>query len=383
LFFGHSFRRALVLATAATVLPISLAAQNASSQSSEQRLPAKSSVLPAVETGSDGRSAVDGAASNLLVRPETQVGARIGLRKSKLAGKYDLSRIGDRGIGAGMNFYSLDKETALGKEISEDVERQSRIIHDPIIEEYINRVAQNIVHNSDAKVPFTIKVIQNDEVNAFALPGGFFYVNSGLILAAESESELAGVMAHEIAHVAARHATRGETKRDIWNLASIPLVFVGGPIGYAVQQAAGLAVPMGFMKFSRDAEREADLLGLEYDYVSGYDPASFVQFFEKINSIDKKKPNFLAKAFATHPMTDDRIRRAQDAIQTLLPAKEEYIVDTSEFQDVKARLSMLVNNGKQIELGRPVLHHASRDGDSPDANDAQDPNRAVLKKKPN
>jgi beta-barrel assembly-enhancing protease len=312
--------------------------------------------------------------SDALLHPETMVGSRIG-KKSKLANKYDVSKIGSRGIGNGVNFYSLEKETELGKEISTDVEQQSRLIHDPMIEEYINRIGQNLVHNSDAKVPFTIKIIQNDEVNAFALPGGFFYVNSGLILAADNEAELAGIMAHEIAHVAARHATRGETKRTIWNLASMPLVFVGGPIGYAVQQAAGFAVPMGYMKFSRDAEREADLLGLEYGYMTGYDPAAFVQFFEKIQVLDKKKPNFLAKAFATHPMTADRIRRAQDEIQTLLPARDEYIVDTSEFQDMKARLSMIVNGGQQIRLGKPTLLHSGQ-------KEQEDPNRPVLKKKP-
>jgi predicted Zn-dependent protease len=313
--------------------------------------------------------------NDALLHPETMVGSRIG-KKSKLTNKYDVSRIGTRGIGNGINFYSLEKETELGKELSVDVEQQSRLIHDPVIEEYINRIAQNLVHHSDAKVPFTTKIIQNDEVNAFALPGGFFYVNTGLILAADNEAELAGVMAHEIAHVAARHATRGETKRNIWNLASMPLVFVGGPIGYAVQQAAGLAVPMGYMKFSRDAEREADLLGLEYGYMTGYDPAAFVQFFEKIKVLDKKKPNFLAKAFATHPMTDDRIRRAQEEIQTLLPAREEYIVDTSEFQEVKARLSMLLNNGQQMRLGKPTLRHSHPEEPQ------EDGNRPVLKKKP-
>jgi len=308
------------------------------------------------------------------VHPETQVGKRID-KKSKLATKYDISRIGERGIGSGVNFYSLDREMAMGKELATQVEQGSRLIHDREVEEYINRLTQNIVHNSDAKVPFVVKVIQNDEVNAFALPGGFFYVNSGLILAADDESELAGVLAHEVAHVAARHATRGETKREIWNLASMPLVFVGGPVGFAVQQAAGLAIPMSFMKFSRDAEREADLLGLEYDYASGYDPASFVSFFEKMKTIDKQKPNFLSKAFATHPMTADRIRRAQEAIQTLLPAKDEYIVDTSEFHEVKARLSLLVNNGKQSELGKPTLRRPHQE---PQADDG---NRPVLIKK--
>lgn len=325
-------------------------------------------------SGESSHSGVDASATNnsALLRPETQVGTRIG-SKSKFSPKYDISKIGDRGIGKGVNFYSLERETAMGKEIAQEVERQSRLIHDPMIEEYINRIGQNIVHNSDARVPFVIKIIQNDEVNAFALPGGFFYVNSGLILAADNEAELAGVMAHEIAHVAARHATRGETKRDIWNLASMPLVFVGGPIGFAVQQVAGIGVPMGFMKFSRDAEREADLLGLEYDYVSGYDPAAFVQFFEKVKTLEKQKSNFLAKAFATHPMTEDRIRRAQDEIQTLLPAKDEYVVDTSEFEEVKARLAALTNRGKLMQMGRPTLRHSEPNSEQAD--------RPVLKKK--
>jgi beta-barrel assembly-enhancing protease len=316
-----------------------------------------------------------GSGNSALLHPEMQVGTRIG-KRSKLATKYDISRIGERGIGSGVNFYSLERESAMGKGLAQEVERESRLVRDPMVEEYINRIGQNIVHNSDAKVPFVIKVIENDEVNAFALPGGFFYVNSGLILAADNEAELAGVMAHEIAHVAARHATRGETKREIWNLASMPLVFVGGPIGLAVQQAAGIGVPMGFMKFSRDAEREADLLGLEYGYISGYDPAAFVQFFEKIKALDKQKANFLAKAFATHPMTEDRIRRAQDEIQTLLPAKDEYIVDTSEFQDVKARLAALTNRGKLTQIGRPTLRHSE-----PNSDQSADGNRPGLKKK--
>ncbi len=359
----YAFGRTLILLATGLLISLPAVAQQAPLLSDSNHSSSEASTSAAV-------SSSDAA----LVHPETQVGKRIG-QKSKLAIKYDLSRIGERGIGNGVNFYSLDRETAMGRELAADVERGSRLIHDRQIEEYINRIAQNIVHNSDAKVPFVVKVIRNDEVNAFALPGGFFYVNSGLILAADNEAELAGVMAHEIAHVAARHATRGETKRDIWNLASMPLVFVGGPIGFAVQEAAGLAVPMGFMKFSRDAEREADLLGLEYDYVSGYDPASFISFFEKMKTLDKQRPNFLAKAFATHPMTADRIRRAQDEIETLLPAKEEYIVDTSEFQDVKARLSLLVNNGKLMELGKPTLRHSHGE------TQADDGNRPVLKKK--
>src|SRR5690242_979386 len=197
--------------------------------------------------------------------------------------KKDPDAIGDRKVTCKVNWYSLEKEISLGKQLAQEVERQSRVINDPVVAEYVNRIGQNLVRNSDAKVPFTIKVIDNDEINAFALPGGFFYVNTGMILAADNEAELAGVMAHEIAHVAARHATKNATKSEIFNLASIPLIFLGGPAGYAVRQVMGLAVPLGFLKFSRDAEREADLLGLEYQYATGYDPEEFVRFFEKLH----------------------------------------------------------------------------------------------------
>ncbi len=277
---------------------------------------------------------------------------------STLPSKYNVALIGQRDVGTGLDFYSLDREMALGKELSMQVESSARLVTDPVINEYINRLGQNLVRHSDARVPFSIKILDNQEVNAFALPGGFFYVDSGLILAADNEAELAGVMAHEIAHVAARHATKNMTRAQIWNMASVPLIFIGGPVAYVVSEVAGLAVPLGFLKFSRDAEREADLLGLEYDYATGYDPQAFVQFFEKLN-VEKKKPNFLAKAFATHPMNVERIEAAQDEIRKYLPDRPEYIVDTSEFENIKARLASLENGrrlgGKAEEPGRPVL----------------------------
>ena len=274
--------------------------------------------------------------------------------------KYDVSQIGHRNVGSGMDFYSIDREIALGRELSGEVERSARLVKDPIVTEYVNRIGQNLVRNSDARVPFTIKVLDTEEVNAFALPGGFFYVNSGLILEADNEAELAGVMAHEIGHVAARHATKNMTKAQIWNMASIPLIFVGGPIAFALSQVASIAVPMTFLKFSRDAEREADLLGLEYDYAAGYDPQAFVQFFEKLNVDQKKKHSRLAKAFATHPMTADRIQAAQEEIRRYLPDRPEYVVNTSEFDNVKARLASLENGhrlggAKGGEGNRPVL----------------------------
>lgn len=304
--------------------------------------------------------------------------------------KKDPEEIGNRDVGKGVNFYSLEKEIALGKQLAQEVEREAKIIDDPIIAEYVSRVGQNLVRNSDAKVPFTIKVLDTEEVNAFALPGGFFFVNSGLILKADSESELAGVMAHEIAHVAARHGTRQATRGEIINIASIPLIFMGGWTGYAIRQGAGLAIPMGFLTFSRGFEREADYLGLQYLYKTGYDPTSFVDFFEKIQSLEKKKPGTMSKVFSTHPMTDDRIKAAQDEIQKILVSKPEYVVNTSEFNDVKNRLAMLHNRRKvdsDKDSNRPRLRRAPGTGTGPvdeNGDDKQKPDqdeRPTLKRR--
>ncbi len=275
----------------------------------------------------------------------------------------DPSQIGNRDVGRGVNFYSIEKEIALGKQMAEEVERDGKIVDDPVVAEFVNRVGQNLVRNSDAKVPFTIKVLESEEVNAFALPGGFFFVNTGLILKADDEAELAGVMAHEIAHVAARHGTRQATRGQIINFGTIPLIFMGGWTGYAIQQAASLAVPLGFLKFSRGMEKEADMLGLQYMYKAGYDPTSFVDFFEKIETLEKKKPSAVAKVFSSHPMTNDRIKAAQLQIQRDLKPRSEYVVDTSEFQAVKARLDILENRHKTDDknANHPVLRRASHD----------------------
>src|SRR3977135_2627215 len=231
--------------------------------------------------------------------------------------KKDPEQIGNRDVGKGVNFYSLEKEIGLGKGLAQEVERQAKIINDPVISEYVNRIGQNLVRNSDAKVPFTIKVIDSEDVNAFALPGGFFFVNSGLILKAETEAELAGVMSHEIAHVAARHGTRQATRGQVAQLATIPLIFMGGWAGYGVRQAASILIPVGFLTFSRAFESEADLLGLQYMYKTGYDPVAFVDFFEKIQSLEKKKKGTIGQMFSTHPMTEDRIQNEQKTTQSL------------------------------------------------------------------
>ncbi|MFB3815213.1 MAG: M48 family metallopeptidase [Terriglobales bacterium] len=293
-------------------------------------------------------------------------------KRPQTPAKYDITKIGDRGIGGGLNLYSLKRERQMGEQLAAQVEAQVRLLRDPLIAEYVNRLTQAIVRNSDAKVPFTVKVIDNDEVNAFALPGGFLYVESGLVLAAENEAQIAGVIAHEVAHVAARHATKNSSRMEILNLASIPLIFVGGPAGYAVRQAMGLAVPISFLKFSRNAEREADLLGMEYMYTAGYDPTEMVQFFETLKYREEHKLSFIAKAFATHPMTKDRIKRAQKDIAKLLPERDEYVVTTSEFDAIKTRLAA-IEQSHQINAApsdRPVLRRRPpRDRDEKDDGD--------------
>src|SRR6516165_1138847 len=288
--------------------------------------------------------------------------------------KYNVSLIGHRNVGNGLNFYSLEREIAVGQDLAKQVEATSKLVTDPEINSYVNRIGQNLVRNSDSRVPFTIKVIDSNEINAFALPGGFFYVDSGLILAAESEAELAAIMAHEIAHVAARHATKNMTKQQIWNMASIPLMFVGGPAAYAIAEVASIAVPLSFLKFSRDAEREADMLGLQYDYAAGYDPQAFIQFFERLKAEEKQKHSKIAKMFSTHPMTADRITAAQDEIRQYFPDRDSYVVDTSEFEAVKAHLIALQGGVRLSErdgVARPVLRkHAQDDGggDAPATN---------------
>jgi beta-barrel assembly-enhancing protease len=317
-------------------------------------------------------------------QPTKDDGKKPAKDKKKKDKKKDPDEIGNRDVDKGPNFYSLEKEIALGKQLAQDVERQSKIIDDPIVAEYINRVGQNIVRNSDAKVPFTIKVVEDESVNAFALPGGFFFVNTGLILKADNEAELAGVMAHEIAHVAARHGTRQATKAELANYMTIPLIFMGGWAGYGIQQAAGFLVPMSLLKFSRTYESQADMLGLQYMYKTGYDPASFVDFFEKIQALEKKKHGAVAELFSSHPMTDDRIQAAQKNIQENLEARPEYVVNTSEFNEVKSRLAMIENRRKvdDKDPNKPQLRKKPGSGTSGDADSkGDDDERPTLKRR--
>jgi hypothetical protein len=284
----------------------------------------------------------------------------------------DVSSVGNRDIGKqGLgNWYSVDTEIKMGKSYSMDIEKSTKFITDPVVLEYVNRVGQNIVKNSDCKVPFTIKIIDSDEINAMALPGGFFYVNSGLILNADEEAELAGVMAHETAHVCAHHAVREQTRMNYAQLSTIPLIFIGGWTGYGIYEAAGLAIPMTFLKFSRDFEAQADYLGVQYMYRAGYDPQAFISFFEKVQALEKRKPGLVAKAFADHPQTPDRILHSQEEIARILPARDEYTVTTSEFDDIKARLARIENKRRLVDTkdkNKPSLRRASTGSNDPNS----------------
>jgi predicted Zn-dependent protease len=301
-------------------------------------------------------------------------------------GKTDVDAVGNRNVGCGRgvgNWYTVEGQVARGRVYAQQIESQIKLINDPVITEYVNRIGQNLVRNSDAQVPFTIKVIDSDVVNAMALPGGFFYVNSGLILAADEEAEMAGVMAHEIAHVAACHYGREMTRMNLLQMASLPAIFMGGALGYGIYEGMGLGIPLTFLHFSRGFEAEADYLGIEYMYRAGYDPSAFVSFFEKIQAMEKKKPGTLSKAFDTHPQTPDRIEKSQDEIRRILPAKAQYIVTTSEFDEVKARLASIENKHKLLDekdANKPSLRRTSNTSDK-SSDGKSDDDRPTLKRR--
>lgn len=307
----------------------------------------------------------------------------------KKKSKDDVEAIGERGVGKGLNLYSIEKEIALGKQFAEEIERQAKVVKDPVVAEYVNRVGQNLVHHSDSQLPFTFKVIESPEINAFALPGGFCFVHTGLILNADTEAEMAGVLAHEIAHVAARHGTRQASRGQIANLATIPLIIAtGGWAGYGIQQAASIAIPVAFLQFSRGFEQEADYLGLQYLYAAGYDPTAFVDFFEKLASLQKTKPGALAGVFSSHPMTDDRIEASQKEMEEILPSKPEYVVNTSEFLKVKERLEALLDPKKAagVTSGRPQVRETGKapvikpEEQKPAKSDEEEDERPVLRR---
>jgi tetrahydromethanopterin S-methyltransferase subunit G len=335
---------------------------------------------PKADSGDDTQTAITKPFTDPNVNPFKQAepdkdGMMPGVKAGSLE---DVNAVGTRNIGArGMgNWYSTESEIKMGKQYADEIEKSTRFISDPVITEYVNRIGQNIVKNSDCKVPFTIKVIDTDEINAMALPGGFFYVNSGLILAADEEAELAGVMAHEIAHVCAHHAAREMTRANYAQIGMVPLIMMTGYswTGYGIYEATQLLIPITFLEFSREFEAQADYLGVQYMFRAGYDPQAFVTFFEKIQNLEKQKPGAVAKVFENHPQTPDRIEHSEEEIARILPPKDEYLVTTSEFNDVKARLARLENKRRIIDnkKGKPTLRRASTSTDGTDSGNGTD-----------
>jgi len=304
------------------------APQQPKDQSQQQTQPAATKTDPKAQTA-DPKAAPQQAASN-----------------KTLSTNEDPTMIGKRNINKGLwgkLAAGTDKEVRAGRMLAAEVDKEAKFIDDPIITEYVNRVGQNIVLHSDAKIPFTIKVIDSDEVNAFALPGGFFYVNKGLVLAADNEAELAGVMAHEIAHVCARHAMENERKMQVLDYGLLAgMILGGGIIGNVLYNGGGLIEGMAFLKFSRGAEEEADKLGIQYMWAAGYDPNAMATMFEKLEAKNKKKPGTISKLFATHPAPPER-RASAIALAARFPERDEYVISSSEFQRVKNRLLRLSN----------------------------------------
>jgi len=288
--------------------------------------------------------------------------------------KDDPSQIGNRDVGKCVNFYSIEKEMALGKQLSEEVMRQAKVNDDPLIAEFVNRIGQNLVRNSDAKVPFTFRVIEGEAPNAFALPGGYIFIYTGLLKMADEEDEFAGAVAHEIAHVAARHMTCQATKGDIANIAMIPVsILLGGWGGVAARQAANIGIPTAFLSFSRKDESEADFLGVQYMYAAGYDPTGAISIFEKLEALERRKPGTIQKIFSTHPMDATRIEKTQEEIQSILPPKPEYVVTTSEYTSIRERLMRLEDRRKlEKDDGRPHLRVAPGTGKPGEQGDSDD-----------
>jgi predicted Zn-dependent protease len=263
--------------------------------------------------------------------------------------KKDPSAIGDRKVSGGLNFYSIEQEIALGKQLAIEVTRQARLVDDFAVSEYINRLGQNLVRNSDVTIPVSFQVIQSDEINAFTLPGGFIFVNTGLIALSGNEAQLASALAHEIGHAAARHATRQASRSRLLVIGTLPLAALGGWGGMAVAQAARIAAPMTFLKFSRQFETEADM------WKAGYDPTASIDFFEAMASTEKRQPGRVARLLRTHPVTTDRIDRTQKNIDRLLPARDEYVINTSEYEEIRQRISEFSSTGSL-----PILRRNSR-----------------------
>jgi len=235
----------------------------------------------------------------------------------------------------GFNLISVAEEKQLGDKFAIEIEKQHKIVTDPQVQRYIDGVGKRLLTGvRKAEFPYTFQVVQDDSINAFAIPGGHTYVNTGLIKAAESEAELAAVMAHEINHVVARHSTRQMTQQYGYTLITSLLL---GSQGEISKLAADLFGKAGSMYYSREMESQADVLGVETMYKAGYNPQGMVTFFKKLAAAGERDPGKIAKFFSSHPETEQRINDIQQEIAKL-PAKSYLQASTQEFSQVKSKV---------------------------------------------
>ncbi len=244
------------------------------------------------------------------------------------------------GINKGQfNIISISQEIKLGKQASKEVEKEMKVVNIPMVRDYINYLGNRLASHSDLKIAYHFGVIEDEEINAFSLPGGYVYVFTGLIDATENESELAGVIGHEIGHIASRHATELLSMQKGINIfASILFNVLGVRITGTQAQLANITATLGVLHYNRSQEKEADDLGLKYMMKAGYNPYSMITFFYKLKKIHKEKPNILTKILSTHPVTDERIERIKREIENMHINEEDFITNTPQFIRIKSLL---------------------------------------------
>ncbi len=243
-------------------------------------------------------SLISFAFSTVLVA-QSQESSQVNPSQHPVPHATDASGVADPCIKVGRwgNRVLLERQVAIGRSVAEQIDAHVKFVNDPVISEYVNRIGQNLARQSDAQAPVMIKVVDSDAVNALSLPGGVLYINSGLIVAADEEAELAGAIAHEIAHITACHAVRAWSSIERGPATPwAPVILKTGNI----DDAGGM---FGIARFTSGLEGEADYLGIEYMSRAGYDPSALVSFFAKIQTMEKSpwRPGVVAKTFESHP----------------------------------------------------------------------------------
>ena len=238
------------------------------------------------------------------------------------------------------NILTTEEEVQIGREAAREIERDLRLYNDPVVTAYVNGLGQTLAgYSSRSGLTYYFKVVDTDEVNAFALPGGWLYVNRGLITTAENESELAGVIGHEIGHVDKKHGARAISRQ--LGAAVLLDATLGGTDASASRRAgrqiAALFFGVNQLSYGRDAEREADRFAVESTYAAGIDPEGTATFFQKLVAMQKSEPGQLAKMFSTHPPSRERVENVRAQIGEL-PAKAGLTSDSRRFQEIKKRI---------------------------------------------